>query len=709
MPNKQFSESNRVQTFRVGVDIGGTFTDIVFLGDNGQILARKIASTPHDYSEAVLNGIKNGVAELGIDAVNVSEVSHGFTVATNAIIEQKGAKTALITTEGFRDVLEFRRNRIPRLYDLNYEKPPPLVKRQFRLEVGERLNSRGEVLRPLEISDVDRAVEYILDNRVESVAVCLIHSYANPEHEQYIAKVLTEKAPNVNLTLSSELLPEMKEYERTSTTVINCYVRPVVENYLTRLTDGLTEMGVSVPLSVMQSNGGLATSSIAKDRPVYCIESGPAAGVVGAFHLGKRLNIPSLMTLDMGGTTAKASIIEEGEMLQAPEYEVGGEVSVGHRLLRGSGHILRVPAIDLAEVGAGGGSIAVVDRSGSLRVGPQSSGAFPGPACYRLGGLDATVTDANVLLGFLHQKHLLSGTFEIDAELARKAISDNVARPLNMTDVEAAYGIHTLVNSNMGRALRAVSSERGRDPRRFDLMTFGGSGPVHAVGLAEMLDISRVVVPPFPGVFSSFGLLVADVEHHFVQTYFKTFERMDITALSELLNGLWEQGRSQLRAEGFDDNHHEIITQMDMKYEGQVSDLTIPFSAGEVDSESMNSVAKAFDDEHERSFGYSSPGTGYQLVNVRVIARGLPEVPRMPGQLELSDTSNGYSSDAQRDVYFGTNHGWLSVPIVNRKTLTGDTTKGPLIVEEYDSTTVVAPGWNATADQWSNIILEKDE
>ncbi len=696
-----------MQKFRVGVDIGGTFTDIVFLGDNGQVLARKIASTPNDYSEAVLNGIKNGVAELGIDADSVSEVSHGFTVATNAIIEQKGAKTALIATEGFRDVLEFRRNRIPRLYDLNYEKPPPLVKRQFRLEVGERLNFQGEVLRPLEKHDVDRAVEYILANRVESVAVCLLHSYANPEHEQYIAEVLAEKAPGVNLTISSELLPEMKEYERTSTTVINCYVRPVVESYLARLTDGLTEMGVSVPLSVMQSNGGLATSDIAKERPVYCIESGPAAGVVGAYNLGKRLDMPSLMTLDMGGTTAKASIIEDGEMLQAPEYEVGGEISVGHRLLRGSGHILRVPAIDLAEVGAGGGSIAAVDRSGSLRVGPQSSGAFPGPACYRLGGQDATVTDANVLLGFLNQKYLLAGTFEIDAELARKAISDNVATPLNMTDVEAAYGIHTLVNSNMGRALRAVSSERGRDPRRFDLMTFGGSGPVHSVGLAEMLDISRVVVPPFPGVFSSFGLLVADVEHHFVQTYFKTFEQLDITALAELLNGLWKQGRSQLRAEGFDDSRHEIITQMDLKYEGQVSDLTVPFSASEVNRQSVNAVITAFDEEHERSFGYSSPGTGYQLVNVRVIARGLPEVPRMPAQLELAGASSSYASDAQRDVYFGTTRGWATVPIVNRQALAGATTEGPLIVEEYDSTTVVPPCWRATADQWSNIILEK--
>ena len=698
-------QGNAMPEFRVGVDIGGTFTDIVFLGGDGRVLARKVASTPDDYSRAVLDGIADGLEDLGVAPGSVSEVSHGFTVATNAIIEQKGAHTALITTEGFRDILEFRRNRTPRLYDLYYEKSPTLIKRQYRLEVGERLNFRGEVLRPLDVDDVDRAVQSVLDSGVESVAVCLLHSYANPDHEQYIAQVLRERAPDVILTLSSDLLPEMKEYERTSTTVINSYVRPVVERYLTLLTGGLTDMGVTVPLTVMQSNGGLATSDIAKERPVYCIESGPAAGVVGAYHLGRRLGMSNLMTLDMGGTTAKASIIENGEMLQAPEYEVGGEISVGHRLLRGSGHILRVPAIDLAEVGAGGGSIATVDRSGSLRVGPQSSGAFPGPACYRLGGQDATVTDADVLLGYLNPQHLLAGDFEIDAELARQAVADHVARPLGLSEVEAAHGIHTLVNSNMGRALRAVSSERGRDPRRFDLVCFGGGGPVHAVGLAEMLDISRVVVPPFPGVFSSFGLLVADVEHHFVQTYFKTFDEIDVEALSELLEGLWQEGRRQLRLEGFDDQHHELITQVDMKYEGQVSDLTVPFPPGPVNRASLAAVAQNFDLEHEQSFGYST-NAGYQLVNVRVIARGLSEQSRMPERFDLAAGSAG--AQTSRNVYFGPNRGWADTPVVSRGNLAGQSVNGPLIIEEYDSTTVVPPGWTAAVDEASNIILERE-
>ena len=691
--------------FRVGVDIGGTFTDVVFLGGDGAVLARKIASTSSDYSRAVLEGVAQGIAELSISSEAVSEVSHGFTVATNAIIEQKGARTALITTEGFRDVLELRRYRIPRLYDLYYEKPPSLVLRQLRLEVRERLNYRGEVLRPLEAADVEKAVDRIVQEDVESVAICLLHSYANPDHERRIAQALRKRAPHIILTMSSELLPEMKEYERTSTTVINSYVRPVVERYLASLTSGLQSMGVSVPLNVMQSNGGLATSAIAREKPVYCIESGPAAGVVGAYHLGKRLGIGNLMTLDMGGTTAKASIVENGEMLQAPEYEVGGGISAGHRLLRGAGHILRVPAIDLAEVGAGGGSIATVDKSGSLRVGPHSSGAVPGPACYGQGGQEATVTDADVLLGYLNPRHLLGGDFAIDLDKARTAVSQKVAHPLGLSQVEAAHGIHLLVNSNMGRALRAVSSERGRDPRRFTLVAFGGGGPVHAAGLAEMLDIARIIIPPFPGVFSSFGLLFANVEHHFVQTYFKTFEELDIDVLNGILEGLCEQGRSLLRLEGFDNASHQVLTQVDMKYEGQVGDLTVWMPQGRVTPLSLSKLAEAFEQEHERSFGYRTKAP-CQMVSLRVIARGLSQDSRIPDRLEIASTPQRVVQ-SQRRVYFGPNHGWIDTAVVDRTVLDGNGRTGPLIIEEYDSTTVAPPGWAASTDRWKNIILER--
>ena len=690
--------------YRVGVDIGGTFTDVVFLSSGGHVLARKVASTPDDYSQAVLEAINNGVKELGIGPDSVSEVSHGFTVATNAIIENKGAKTALISTEGFRDVLELRRNRVPRLYDLYYEKPPALVKPQLRMEVRERLNFQGEVLRPLDNADVDKAVDRILKEEVEAVAVCLLHSYANPDHEQQIGQVIRQRAPDVILTLSSDLLPEMKEYERTSTTVINCFVRPVVERYLGRLIEGLQRMGISVPLVVMQSNGGLATSSIAMEKPVYCIESGPAAGVVGAYHLGSRLGLDNLMTLDMGGTTAKASIIENGEMLQAPEYEVGGDISAGHRLLRGSGHILRVPSIDLAEVGAGGGSIASVDRGGSIRVGPQSAGAIPGPACYLQGGQDATVTDADVLLGYLNPEYLLGGDFSIDRDLAEEAITRNVAMPLGISAVEAAHGIHLLVNSNMARALRAVSSERGRDPRRFVLFSFGGGGPVHAAGLAEMLDINRMVVPPFPGVFSSFGLLLANVEHHFVRTYFKTFDQLQVSDLAEILDGLWEDGRWQLRAEGFGDSAQQIVTQVDMKYEGQVSELTVLMPPGEVTQKTLSELGEVFAEEHVKSFGYRTDGP-YQLVNLRVIARGLSQESRTPERLDLPVSNR--NGPSKRQVFFGGDIGWIDTTVIDRAGLTDNPADGPLIIEEYDSTTVVPPRWRASVDSWRNIILER--
>ena len=690
--------------YRVGVDIGGTFTDVVFLSSGGHVLARKVASTPDDYSQAVLEAINNGVKELGIGPDSVSEVSHGFTVATNAIIENKGAKTALITTEGFRDVLELRRNRVPRLYDLYYEKPPALVKRQLRLEVRERLNFQGEVLRPLDNADVDKAVDRILEEEVEAVAVCLLHSYANPDHEQQIGQVIRQRAPDVILTLSSDLLPEMKEYERTSTTVINCYVRPVVERYLGRLIEGLQRMGISVPLVVMQSNGGLATSKIAMEKPVYCIESGPAAGVVGAYHLGSRLGLDDLMTLDMGGTTAKASIIENGEILQAPEYEVGGDISAGHRLLRGSGHILRVPSIDLAEVGAGGGSIASVDRGGSIMVGPQSSGAVPGPACYRLGGQDATVTDADVLLGYLNPEYLLGGDFPIDRDLAEEAITRDVAMPLGISAVEAAHGIHLLVNSNMARALRAVSSERGRDPRRFVLFSFGGGGPVHAAGLAEMLDINRMVVPPFPGVFSSFGLLLANVEHHFVRTYFKIFDQLQVSDLAEILDGLWEEGRQQLRAEGFADSAQQIVTQVDMKYKGQVSELTVLMPPGKVTQKTLSELGEVFAEEHVKSFGYRTDAP-YQMVNLRVIARGLSQESRTPERLDLPVSDR--NGPSKRQVYFGGDIGWIDTTVIDRGGLTDNPADGPLIIEEYDSTTVVPPRWRASVDSWRNIILEK--
>ena len=371
---------------RLGVDIGGTFTDIVFLAGDGSVRVRKIASTPHDFSEAVLEGSQLGMEEAGLTTDSISEVSHGFTVATNAILEGTGVRTALITTEGFKDVLELSRIRTPRLYDLYYKKPSPLVERKLRFGVKERVTFQGEIRIPLDMSDVETVLEQIVSEGVKSVAISLLHSYANSKHEEMIADFIRKKAPDITLSVSSELLPEMREYERTSTAVINAYVRPTVESYLTHLGEEFAKRGVKVPITVMQSNGGLSTVESAAEKPMYCIESGPAAGVVGAFHLGKKLGVPNVMTLDMGGTTAKASIIEDNELLLAPEYEVGGGMSIGHRLLKGSGYILRVPSIDIAEVGAGGGSIAWVDQGGPYTKQVTTSAPAVGSYCLELTG-----------------------------------------------------------------------------------------------------------------------------------------------------------------------------------------------------------------------------------------------------------------------------------------------------------------------------------
>ncbi|MEE2885764.1 MAG: hydantoinase/oxoprolinase family protein [Chloroflexota bacterium] len=690
--------------FRAGADIGGTFTDVVFLGDDGSVLVRKVASTPNDYAKAVIDGLSQGIKDLELRPQDISEISHGFTVATNAILEGKGERTALITTEGFRDVLELARIRIPRLYDLYYQKPPPLVERRLRLEVGERMTFTGEILKPISKEDVDAVVTAIEGLGVKSVAVSLLHSYANPAHEEMIVDAIKSRLPDVSLSVSSELLPEMREYERTSTTVINAYVRPVVAEYLSNLSTELKTTGVSVPLTVMQSNGGLTPVESAIDKPMYCIESGPAAGVVGAYHLGKGLGIENILTFDMGGTTAKASMIEDGQMLLAPEYEVGGGMSVGHRLLKGGGYILRVPSIDIAEVSAGGGSIAWVDKGGSLQSGPQSAGAVPGPVCYGRGGTEPTVTDANVVLGYLNPDYLLGGKFPIDSETAKKSLRDKIGVPLGMSDIEAANGVHLLVNSNMARALRAVSTERGRDPRKFTLIAFGGGGPIHAAGLAESLGITSIIIPPSPGVFSAFGLLFADLEHHFVQTHFKEFSQLDFDVANQILGKLKKQGEDLLYSEGFDLDQQQIITQLDMKYVGQTSELTVGMNQSMFSMETLEEIGFNYGIEHEKTYGYKADDP-FQLVNIRVIARGISKDARVPDTISPIDVAGSHES-TEREVYFGLTGEWIKTPVIGRPDIEG-WMEGPVVIEEYDSTTIVPPKWRVSLDSSVNITIEK--
>src|SRR5712675_1687177 len=572
------------RSFRAGVDIGGTFTDIVLLGDRGERYTKKVSSTVDDYARAITEGLAELLAEIGGEASGIGELLHGTTVASNAILEHKGAKTGLITTKGFRDVLEIRNLRMPRLYDMSWTKPPPLVPRRLLVEVAERINAQGGIDRPLDEASVERAVRFLVEEGVEAIAVCLLHSYLNPAHELRVKDIVSRLAPDVTLCVSAEVLPVINEYERSSTTVINGYVRPIVERYLNRLTGEVKRIGIDAPLLLMQSNGGLTTANAAAVTPMHIIESGPAAGVVGVQALCRLVGIDKAISFDMGGTTAKASLIENGEVTRATEYQVGAGIVLGSRLLSGAGYTLKVPAIDLAEVGAGGGSILWIDAGGALQVGPMSAGAVPGPVCYDQGGTKPTVTDANVVLGYINPGQLVGGALKLNADKARRVFADKVAKPLGMSIDAAAYGAHLIAASNMIRAIKSVSTERGRDPRQFSLFAFGGNGPLFASGMARSLGITRVVVPPSAGLFSSFGLLYADVEHHYSRTFRRLLRQADLAEIERAWGELGRQATAQLEAEGFRGATAQLRRSAALHYHGQSYELVVPMPDRPIDS-----------------------------------------------------------------------------------------------------------------------------
>ncbi len=690
--------------FRVGVDIGGTFTDLVFLDDDGRLHTKKISSSVDDYARAIVAGIADVFRETGLGGDDVAEVLHGTTVASNAILELRGARTGLITTRGFRDVLEIRRIRMPRLYDLGWEKPRPLVERALRVEVDERINARGEVLTPLDPADVERGLDRLLGEGVEALAVCLLNAYANSAHERRIAEVVRRRAPDLPCCLSAEVLPEIKEYERTSTTVINAYVTPIVRRYLATLRTGLEAIAIKAPLLIMQSNGGLMTAEAAAEQPMHVIESGPAAGVVGAQALARRIGLDRLITFDMGGTTAKASIVEDGHVHRAAEYQVGADIMHGSRLLTGAGYLLRVPAIDLAEVGAGGGSLVWIDAGGSLQVGPRSAGAFPGPVCYDLGGADPTVTDANVILGYLNPTALAGGAVKLNAARAHEAFQARVAEPLGLPPEEAAWGAHLVAAANMMRAIKAVSSERGRDPREYALFAFGGNGPLFAAGMARALEMQRIVVPPAPGLFSSFGLLYADVEHHYVRTFRRRTRQADPAELGAAWARMEAEGLAQLAAEGFTGPAVRLRRSADLRYQGQSFELTVPLGPGPIDAAALAGLEEAFGREHERTYGHRAGSEEpVEIVTVRLVAQGIPERSRVPERVRVD--RDGPGARETRRVYFGPETGWLPTPVLRRADL-GAGYQGPCIVEEYDATCVVPPGARAALDGWGDIVIE---
>ena len=685
-------------TYRVGVDVGGTFTDIVLLGDDGTIHTKKVSSSSGNYAQAIVEGLAEVLRETGLAARAIAEILHGTTVASNAILEHKGARTGLITTKGFRDVLEIRTLRMPRLYDIGWTKPPPLVERYLREVVDERVTADGSIETPLEPRDAERAVDALLGQKIESIAVCLMHSYANPAHEKALKDLIRKKARDLPCSLSSEVLPEIKEYERTSTTVVNAYVMPIVARYLRALRRGLDDAGIEALLLLMQSNGGLTTDAAAAERPIHIIESGPAGGVVGAQALARAKQLEKIITFDMGGTTAKASIVEDGEVTRAHEYSVGAGIMVGSRLLTGAGYALKVPAIDLAEVGAGGGSYVWLDPAGALQVGPESAGASPGPVCYDKGGEIPTVTDANLLLGYLNPRYLVGGALPLNADKANRVFDARVAKPLRMAIEQAAHGAHLIAASNMIRAIKAVSTERGRDPRAFALFAFGGNGPVFACGMAAALGMKRVVVPPSAGLFSSFGLLYADVEYHYSRTLRRLLRKSDVREIEGAWDELAHQALAQLESSGFHASRRRVRRAAALHYHGQTYELTIPVADGPLD---IAALEEAFGREHEKTYGHrAGADEPVELVAIQVVGLGLREGSAVPQRVRSSRPEP--TPPPARRAYFGS---WMETPVMRRSELS-DRKKGPLIVEEYDATCVVPPGASAQLDAGGNIVID---
>ena len=665
-------------TARLGVDVGGTFTDVILRRADGTAAIRKVLSTPPHYDVAVVSagaGLASGSTLAG--------VVHGTTVATNAVLEQRGALTALVTTAGFRDVLELRRLRIPRMYEPFWRKPDPLVPRRLRFEVRERMAADGEVLVPLDDADARDVAAALREAAVESVAVCLLHAYLYPGHEERLGAILRDELPGVTVSISSEILREQREYERTATTVVNAYVRPLMARYVGAIRTGLDAAGIEAPLTLMQSSGGVMTAEDATARPVLALESGPAAGVVAALEIARRLGYPNAIAFDMGGTTAKASLIEHGTVSRGREYEVGGSLSAGSRLMRGSGELLRIPTIDIAEVGAGGGSIAWLDTAGGLQVGPRSAGADPGPACYGRGGTQPTVTDANVFLGFVPEGSLADGEIDVDRSLAAGAL-EPLAAELDMTAPELATGIHAIANARMMRALRSVSSEKGRDPRDFALIAYGGAGPVHATGLAEDLGCQTVLVPALAGLFSAVGLLFARPEFHEVRAVQLDVRAVDPRELDRIFDQLGRELSVSL-------DQVELVRTAELRYDGQTWEIEV----GVGDPADTRALVDAFEAEHERLYGVrGEPGAPIDIRALRLAALGPAHAV---DRLSLQD---GFEpATAMRETVLG------ALPVRSRGSIGEAPVEGPLLIDEYDTTVVVRPGWSARRDPATDTLV----
>lgn len=678
---------------RIGIDIGGTFTDLCVLDEKrGEVSNLKVPTTPADLTRGVMEALDAFLLD-GRSPDDVTFLFHATTVATNALLEQKGADTWLVITEGYTAVYETPELGEIRIgsYDyLSYPKPRLLVPQRRTIQIPERVDFRGKVLRPLDETETRQRLARLRDAGAEAVAVCLLFSFMNPSHEQRLRDLVKEVAPEAHVYLSSETLPQIREYPRLTTTVVNAYIAPVVIRYIRRLELALAARGLSRPLYIMQSNGGSLTSGALRKIPVQMIESGPAAGVLAAAHIGRMTDHPKVISFDMGGTTAKAGIIEGGEPRIVPRFQAGE-------------WLLTTPSLDLVEIGSGGGSIALIDKSGMLKVGPQSAGAEPGPACYPNGGQAPTVTDADLTLGWLNPDYFLGGKVRLDSSAAARAIAANVAEPLGIDLITAANGIVKIVSSQMVEALRLVTVSRGEDPREYVLVAFGGAGPVHAAQLAEELKIPRVLVPPFPGVTSAMGLLVSNLKRNYVQTRFADLQDVTASKVQERFEAMETAARQEFEAQGISPDSIQHERALELRYSIQKYELPVPVAGKTLKEADKLTWRRLFDELHEKHYGSRATDQRVEVVNYHLTTRvALPK----PVVRELSPGGEDPHAalKGQRKAYFD---GWFDCPIYDReRLLCGTHLHGPAIIEQMDSTIVVHPGQEALVDRFGNVIIE---
>ncbi len=671
------------------MDIGGTFTDLVgFDLHSNRIVVTKSPSTPRELS----GGIMECVKKSAIAIADMETLFHGSTVVINAIIERRGAKTGLLTTRGFRDVLEIGRGNRPANYDLFYDKPLPFVPRYLRFEVSERVAPDGSVVTPLDLTGLDAIAKAVREQQLEALAICFLHSYANEAHEDAARKRLQALLPDVYICTSSELVREWREFERSSTTVLNAFVGPKVESYIARLEEVTAQAGFGGQFYLMQSSGGVMTAARAKRYPVAMVESGPVAGMIGAAHIGTLLGERLVIGFDMGGTTAKCSLIEDGVPKVSQVYYVGGYVH---------GYPLQVPTIEVVEVGTGGGSLAWRDALGALKVGPRSAGSEPGPVCIGAGGTEPTVTDANVLLGRINAGRYLGGEMALDVPAAREALDEKIARPLGLEVDAAAAGVLTIANSNMALAVRAITIEKGVDPREATMVAFGGGGPLHAAAIARDIGIPRVVVPTLPSCFSALGMLLADLRHDLVRTFVRPFPMPDYAKLNHVIDELRLEGVQRLKAAAVADSDIDCSAHLDLRYAGQQWTLTTAVGGDTVSASNAAAIRAAFNALYETRFGHSFTNIPSEVVNVRVIAIGRRPKPGFP---LLAERKTGTPAVTHRGVNMGS--GAASTPVYRREDLLrGDRISGPAVIEEASATTLVGPGDVAELSEHGFIVI----